>query len=442
MKDFRVLNMTAGQQIENDETLKRSGELQYRNLSSLAKVALFNEGKALITNGLRVEADTGMTVKVPTGTLIQRELDVNGTIVGACLQTEDQSITMTAADGSPRVDIIEGQIISMVDKADYVRIGQVATGGTGQGSLSITNQAINRDIKYKLSVQNKTNTTTVTSATAAVLTGTVAIPTTINLTSNYLLRLEDGEDGEWKEIDCRGAIPATTTRAEIISAINTAIGRTIAADGAGNVIELTGFGTGETSFFSFKPPITNSSADALEVIFGVSIAGLYKYEYRGTNSWIKLAEIDIGAATTTITDTLIRNVDEKNTWASEASNVVLKNPVFNEPFKVDTISKATAYTGGVNFDPGIKVNWIRAEQVGIDLFISTTGNFALATLNETDIAFIEDNTEQDLRVYRFNGNVFAQVGSDLNIAGIGNVALTALNSTDVAFIDTINADLR
>jgi hypothetical protein len=454
MRDFRTLNMSDGQPIESDEVMRRRGELEYRNLTSFAQAALFDEGKALITDGLRVEAYSGMTVKVPTGTLIQREIGVTNTIVGVCVQGEDQLIAMTPADGGARVDIVEAQVISMVDKTDYARIGKVATGGIGEGSLSITNQVVNRDVKYKLDVRKQTNTTTVTAATAAVLTGTVAIPGTIDLSAKYLIRLEDGEDGDWKEIDCRGAIPTATSRAEIISAINTAIGRTIAADGAGNVIELTGFGTGETSYFSLKSPIADSPTilenrlDALNVIFGLSIEGNYRYEYRGTNSWIKLAEIDIGAATTTITNALINNIDEKHLWASEASNVVLKNPFFNDPLilQSDSISKSSPKSGGVNFDPGIKVNWTTAQQVGSDLVIS--GPIvapALAALNSTDVAFV-DRENAKLQVYRFNGNVFAQIGSDLTIPGIfpsaNDLTLAALNSTDVAYIDNVNADLR
>ena len=67
---------------------------------------------------------------------------------------------------------------------------------------------------------------------------------------------------------------------------------------------------------------------------------------------------------------------------------------------------------------------------------------ALAALNTTDVAFI-DNTNEDLRVYRFDGTDWAQVGSDLNVVVTFNSPrLTALNGTDVAFIDSSNQDLR
>ena len=87
------------------------------------------------------------------------------------------------------------------------------------------------------------------------------------------------------------------------------------------------------------------------------------------------------------------------------------------------------------------VNWDFASQVGNDLNIATIGSPALTALNGTDVAFIDD-TNEDLRTYRFDGTDWTQVGNDLNIAGIGSAALAALNGTDVAFIDSLNDDLR
>ena len=66
---------------------------------------------------------------------------------------------------------------------------------------------------------------------------------------------------------------------------------------------------------------------------------------------------------------------------------------------------------------------------------------SITALNGTDIVFAEQISD-DLRVYRFDGNVFAQVGIDLNIAGIDFSSITALNGTDVAFIDATQDDLR
>jgi hypothetical protein len=327
-RDIRVMNFTAGQQIESDEVMKRLGELEYRNHGSHAKIGLFDEGKVCITKGLRVEPSSLLTVNVTAGNFFQRD----GEIVLGCIAKDNIPVTLAAASGLARVDIIEGQIKTVADKDDYARIGTVATGSEA-GSVVITNEAINRDVKYYLDVRKQTGTTTPTAATAASLVGTIAIPGTIDLQENFLIYLSDGEDGDWVEVDCRGAVPNATTRAEIIAAINAAVGRVMASASAGDTITLTGNGTGWGSYFSIKPPITDPDADALNIIFGLSAGGVYKYNYHGTPGWFKLAEIDMGAATSVITADLIRTIDQKDTWASESDEIIVQNPVFksNEP---------------------------------------------------------------------------------------------------------------
>jgi len=327
MKDIRVMKFTDGQQIESDEVMQRLGQLEYRNHGGMARIGLFDEGKALITSGLRVSADSGLTVTVATGTLFQREIDVTG-----CIQKDEISVTLDAASGVARTDIIECQIKMMADKDDTARIGTVATGTTA-GSVIITNEEIKRDLRFYVSARKQTGTTTPTAATAGTLTGTVAITGTLDLSEKYIIHISDGPDGDWTEIDCRGAVPNATTKSEIISAINSALGRTAASAGAGDVIVLTGEGVGEGSYFAIKPPVTDADADALEEIFGVSIGGLYRYEYQGDNSWIKLAEIDMGSATTTITNSLIRNIEQKDTWTGETDEVIVRPKIYtiNEP---------------------------------------------------------------------------------------------------------------
>lgn len=316
-RDMRIVNMSPGQLAEYDKVFKRQGEIAYRDMGVLSKIALFNSGKALITEGLRVASGGGMVVTIPTGSILQRI--TSGDIL-PCISTAEQTITMDAASGSPRTDIIECQVKSVTDKDDTTKA--VLDPTTGVISL----ESIKRDLKYYLAIQKKTGSTDATAATAGVLSGTVGIAGTIDLSSNYLLNIADGEDGSFQEIDLRGSTPEATTKAEIISAINSAVGRTMASTGAGDTITLTGLGTGETSYFEIKPPVSNSDADALQTVFGVSGAGVYNYIYKGVNDWIKLCEIDIGAATTVITPAMIRNVDDKSTWASDDENVITAPP--------------------------------------------------------------------------------------------------------------------
>lgn len=321
MRDLRTINCEAGQKAESDDFMKRLGDISYRNFGTVAKMGLFDSGKALIVGGgFKVEPSSGMTVNVPSGAVFQRFIDVV-----PCLQTSAQTITLDAATGVARTDIIEAQVKSVSDKTDYAQIATVASGG---GSVSISNEEIKRDIKYYLSARKQTGTTSATSATAGTLTGTVVIAGTIDLSENYLLNLSDKEDGSFQEIDLRGATPEATTLAEINSAINAAVGRTMASVGGGNVAVLTGEGTGQGSFFTIKPPNTDADKDALEIVYGLSEGGVYRYEYEGTNEWFKLAEIDVGTATTTITASLIRNVDKKSTWTGEITDIIVHDSIY------------------------------------------------------------------------------------------------------------------
>ena len=236
---------------------------------------------------------------------------------------EDETVTIDAASGVPRVDMIEAQVQRVTDKDDSTfKI-------VDPENDTISVETVKRDIKYFLSVRKQTDTTTSTSATAGLLTGTVSIPGTIDLSEKYLLGILDGEDGSFVEIDVRGATPEATTRAEIISNINTALGRTAAGTGASDVLTLSGDGTGLSSVFYLKAPVSNPDADVLETIFGLSIGGSYYYTYQGQNEWFKIAEINMGATTTVLTPTEIVNVDEKGSWASEDSTIRVGTKILN-----------------------------------------------------------------------------------------------------------------
>lgn len=373
-RDLRIVNMAEGQKVESDKVIKRIGEISYRNIGALSKIGIFDTGKALITNGLRVVSGGGMTVSIPLGNIIQRL--PSGDLL-PCLSSINQTLTMDSASGVPRIDTVECQVKSIIDKNDTS--GSVLDPTTGIISV----ETIKRDVKYYLAVQKKTGSTTVTPATAGVLSGTVGIAGTIDLSVTYLLNIADGEDGSFQEIDLRGATPQATTLAEIISAINTSTGRVMASIGGGNVCLLTGYGTGETSYFEIKPPVSNSDADALNAVFGTSISGAYDYVYKGTNDWIKLAEIDIGASTTVITSGLIRNIDQKSTWASDSTNIITSYPALmplsqrsvqatigdTDLIPIETALGASLYCTALNLRQGTK-NLIVPITVDIDTVIA------------------------------------------------------------------------
>ena len=360
--------MVSGQQAEAERVFKRIGDLSYRNLGILAKIGLFDTGSLLVTNGLVVVPVSGMILAVGSGVGIQRLS--SGDLLPFVNKNFVTLTVLQAADGVPRTDIIEVQVINTAVKDDTFDNNTIDL-STGLPAVI----DLKRDIAYSLSVRNQKGTTTPTAATAGILTGTVEIASTIDLSVNYLFNIADGEDGSFIEVDLRGAVPMSTTKAEIVSAINTAIGRTIAS-APGNFIILTGTGTGQTSTFEIRPPLTDANADALKTVFGLPGVGAYYYVYSGTNEWVKIAEITIGAATTTITAGMIKDISQKGSWTSLASEVVCRSPFLNEPqiqswvtntyYSVNDIVLTEygmfqcllAHTSGVEFDDLISTKWV------------------------------------------------------------------------------------
>lgn len=318
MRDLRTVNMSVGQKAESEKVFKRIGDIDYRNLGTFSKI-LFNTGKVAVLSGLRVEESSGMTVNVPAGILIQRNSSGENFPV---VMTDDILVTMDAASGVARTDIIECQVKSVAVKDDYAQ--SILDSETGVISM----EPIKRDIKYYLDARKKTGSTTPTAATAASLVGTAEIISSVDLSSRYIINLVDGEDGNAIEIDLRGATPEATTKAEIVAAINAAIGRT-GASVSGNYIAMTGDGSGIQSFFEFKPPVTDTDLDCLDLVFGLAIGGLYSYQYHGSNDWFKICEIDVDTASIVITNAMIRNIDEKSTWASDAADTYIGLSIHN-----------------------------------------------------------------------------------------------------------------
>ena len=87
---------------------------------------------------------------------------------------------------------------------------------------------------------------------------------------------------------------------------------------------------------------------------------------------------------------------------------------------------------------GLSQTW---TEVGTELNIADVLNPAIAALSPNRVAFI-DATNDDLRVYEFNGSTWTQIGTELNIVGVGSPTLAALSPNRVAFFDSSNDDLR
>ena len=419
MRDIRTVNQSNGQMIESVKVLKRIGDISYRDFGVFSK-SIFNSGKALITNGLGVTPSSGMTVSVAAGIGIQRSGGENFPFVSTAAQT----ITITAASGVARTDIIQAQVQQVTAKSDLTRSIPDPTTGI------IAPTTVYRDIKTVLAIQTLSGTTTPTAATAGILTGTVAIATTIDLSLNYTINLADGEDGVFQEINLQGATPAATTKAEIIAAINAAVGRVMASI-SGNYIVLTGNGTGITSYFELKPPTAN---DATFAVFGLAIAGLYSYVYAGTNDWFKIAEIDVGTATTTITAAMIRDTSQLLTWASDGNQTVVRSEVYHQPYStgwepisaVPVFASAVDPTYTVTIPGDYRKTLSRGMRFQIQQSLAFTNQWPLAA-NLTDVLAAR------------NGTITS--GSASYTAATYGYALTLSGSQAVSFTDNANFHL-
>ena len=212
---------------------------------------------------------------------------------------------------------------------------------------------------------------------------------------------------------------------------------------------------------------TRSTNEANSVIkFGsnIIIEGVLRLVLSQTGTTAKAIEFDgdnvVGkinvenSSTGTLTDIYSVNADKTgnviNGFIDNTGGGTITNEIIETLFEdsnhiviIDSMNDQIVRSRGAFTFQEIRfpINWNFASQVGSDLNIAGNAGASVTTLNSADIAFV-DSINLDLRVYRFDGTVFAQVGNELNIAGVFNPSITALSSTDIAFIDDGNDDLR
>jgi hypothetical protein len=91
----------------------------------------------------------------------------------------------------------------------------------------------------------------------------------------------------------------------------------------------------------------------------------------------------------------------------------------------------------------INPNWSNPSKIGSDLNIPGISSAIIAAMNNTDVAFLDSQLDS-LRLYRFDGSVWALIGSGFTITlGPGEqAALTRLTDNDVAFVSQTIKSLR
>lgn len=326
-KNLRYVQQSFRARIEHDLVLTRMGEMTVRDIDALTRALLYQlTGKtAAIMEGLEASPVGNLDVELTApGTVILNLGDQNVRFAIDHNGDAPFSVTLDAADPTdPRIDIIEGTIKtrsafsdSVVDVVDPI-------------TKTVTPQLRDRDFEVYIEVRKKTGTPapgptapSPTAGSAGVLTGTVAIAGTIDLSAEYIINLAVGNDTEYVEVDCRGAIPAATTAAEILTALNGAGFGVIAAQIAGDFIELTAPGQGENSVIRIKQP-TDPSTDALNNIFGLSESVGYFVQYAGANPYFKIAEVNVAATQTVLNPTDVKPRADKDTdWTADAATIL------------------------------------------------------------------------------------------------------------------------
>ena len=323
MRNLRHLQHSDRARIEPDLVLTRLGELGLRNIETMIR-GLFagtTSFDAIVMNGLETTLDSGMTVDVSVpATVLQI---IWGDDVRAVVEHNDGSdfqVTLDNGEGSDRYDIIEARIAKRNAFQDTMVYKVNAT------TKSLSPATENRDKEIYLEIQKKNGTAgagvplSPTAGSAATVTGTVAIPGTIDLSSSYILQLAIGIDAEFVEIDLRGATPSATTLAEIISAINGAGFGTVASNDGSDKLLITAPGTGENSKIWIKEPV-NDDLDCINDVLGLSDGNNYSYEYIGDNPWFKVAEILVPASATNLIADNIKSISSKEFWQSDSSTV-------------------------------------------------------------------------------------------------------------------------
>lgn len=332
MKNLRYLQHNFRARIENNLVLTRIGELSLRVLNILTRGLIYNLSssiKAVFIEGLETSHSSGFDIDIAIPAVVVQN-------VGDGINTPDVSlvadenlpnsgadfqVTVTTPDPSlDRIDIIEGQVKKRSEFTD------TAVDVVDPITKVVTPTTLDRDFEIYLDVQVKTGTPGAspvppnsTSATAGFLLGTITTDV-LDLSTQYLIKIAVGADSEFIEIDMRGAVPSSTTRAERMAAINAAGFGTIATNDGG-AIRLTSFGIGENSMLKIKSPI-QSSKDAYTLVFGVSTTLGYLDTYIGTNEWFKISEVFVPQGAATLVPASVRSREDKDTlWDADANTV-------------------------------------------------------------------------------------------------------------------------
>jgi len=325
--NLRVLNQSLRQRIEHDMVLTRMGELGRRNMETMLGSMFIDFGataKAYVFKGF--VAAPGAALDVDLAVPAEAVHDIDGDNIRIAIDSNGgtaYNVALAAADpANPRIDIITARVAQRNVFTDAsASIADPAT-------KTVSPQSVERDIEYYFELQKVDGIPAgapvppaIPGGTAGSITG-VPVITTVDLSLEYILCFAIGEDSEFIEVDCRGAIPSATTIAEVINAINLAGFGAVASNDGGDHLVITAPGTGETSVVKIKQP-ANTDLDCYNNILGGLEYVQYVDIFKGGNAWFKVCEIYVPALAVTLTAGNVRSIEEKDTdWDADNDKVV------------------------------------------------------------------------------------------------------------------------
>lgn len=308
MKDLTYIKHNVYQRISADGVLTRGGDLIRENINTIMS-SMYDPSRNLVIKGGKFTVDSGWTFHVDGGSFYQQSKDVTNAWVVS--QQLAKSLTVDAADPTDRYDLVQARYVVNNTNLQTLDIVDPATGQISQQQFYI-DRVVALDISIKKGTAGAGICPTLDGASAATTTGT-PILTTVDLSTKYKLKITV-DSGAAVTVDCRGATPAATTIAEIITKINTAVGLTIATNDGSDRLKLTSTTTGEDSYILLTPP---SSNDAINVIMGLSVSPNYYYQYQGTRPYFKLGEVKVRGGSANLLQSDLMDIDSVLSWTRD-----------------------------------------------------------------------------------------------------------------------------
>lgn len=326
-KNQRYLQQSLRERITYDLTLTRMGELNIRNIDSVVRGLLYSlvsgTFDASVFEGLISSPGAGLSVDLTNPASLVQKID--GGDIKYCIddnEGSDFNVALDVADPTnPRIDILEARIETRSKFTDNtVDIVDPVT-------QIVTPQSRDRDFEIFLNIQKKTGSPAgsptapaPTVASEGSVTGSITTDV-IDLSSEYIINIAVGKDSEFVEVDCRGAVPASTTRLERIANLNAAGFGTIATD-VGGAIKISGVGVlGENSIVQIKQPL-DDTIDAYAEILGGTESDGYFDEFVGSNAFFKICEVFVPNTATSLTIGNVRSRESKDIdWSSGATTL-------------------------------------------------------------------------------------------------------------------------